>query len=116
MNISEKIKKVRQLKGYKQEFLAEKMNISQKQYSLYESNDANLKWKTIERIAAALEIDPVKLIVFDETQIFNNCHQSGNLFLSSNLNNIIDKEFLQELINQLKIKDEQIKSLLDKLK
>ena len=40
MNIGEKIKKVRQLKGYKQEFLAERLGVSKKQYSMYESTDS----------------------------------------------------------------------------
>jgi transcriptional regulator with XRE-family HTH domain len=113
MNIGEKIKKVRQLKGYKQEYLAERIGISQKQYSLYESSDSNLEWQTIEKIAKALEIDAVKLVGFDETQIFNNCTQSGNIF-SSNLHSI-DKEIIDELRHQLKEKDEQIKLLLAKI-
>jgi len=110
MNISEKIKKVRQLKGYKQEFMADKLGVSQKQYSMYENADANLEWHTIEKIASALEIDAVKLVGFDETQIFNNCSQSGNI-ISSNLNSI-DKELIEELRNQLKVKDEQIRLLM----
>lgn len=113
MNIGQKIRKIRTLKGYKQDFIAEKMGVSQKQYSLYESDDANLEWKTIEKIAVALEIEPVKLVGFDETQIFNNCTQSGNIF-SSTLNNI-DKEILDELVGQLKEKDEQIKLLISKI-
>ncbi len=112
MNIGEKIKKVRQLKGYKQEFLAERLGVSKKQYSMYESTDSNLEWNTIEKIASALEIDAVKLVGFDETQIFNNCTQSGNIF-SSNLYNI-DKDLIDELRNQLKEKDNQIKMLLSK--
>jgi len=79
---------------------------------MYESTDANLEWNTIERIAYALEIDAVKLIGFDETQIFNNCNQSGNI-ISSTLNSI-DIEIIEELRNQLKVKDEQIKILLSK--
>ncbi|MBK8353111.1 MAG: helix-turn-helix transcriptional regulator [Saprospirales bacterium] len=100
MNIGQKIRKIRTLKGYKQDFVAEKMGVSQKQYSLYESDDANLEWKTIERIADALEIDATKLIGFDETQIFNNCNQSGTI-ISSTLHSI-DKEVVDELRNQLK--------------
>ncbi|MFN8285056.1 MAG: helix-turn-helix transcriptional regulator [Chitinophagales bacterium] len=114
MNIGQKIRKIRTLKGYKQEFVAEKLGVSQKQYSLYEHDDANLEWHTIEKIATALEIDAVKLVGFDETQIFNNCAQSGTI-ISSTLYNI-DKEIIEELRNQLKEKDEQIKSLISKMK
>lgn len=114
MNIGEKIKKVRQLKGYKQDYMADRLQISQKQYSLYENDDSNLEWKTIEKIAKVLEIDTVKLVGFDETQIFNNCNQSGNIFSSTLYN--IDKDYLLELINQLKIKDLQIQALIEKIK
>lgn len=108
-----KIKKVRQLRGYKQEYLAEKLGISQKQYSLYESSDSNLEWHTVEKIATALEIDAEKLVGFDETQIFNNCNPSANMF-SSNLHSI-NKEIIDELRHQLKEKDEQIRLLLAKI-
>lgn len=111
MNIGEKIKKIRTLKGYKQNYMAELLHISQKQYSLYESSDANLEWKTIEKIAGVFEIDPVKLISFDESHIFNHCNQSG-IFLSSTLSST-DQKIIEELFNQLKIKDEQILKLLE---
>lgn len=112
MNISEKIKKVRQLKSYKQEFMADKLGVSQKQYSMYENADANLEWHTIEKIASALEIDAVKLVGFDETQIFNNCNQQAAGYIISSTFHSIDKEIIEELKNQLKVKDEQIKILL----
>lgn len=115
MNIGEKIKKVRQLKGYKQEYLAEKLGVSQKQYSLYESSDSNLEWHTIEKIASVLEIDAVKLIGFDETQIFNNCNQQAAGNIISSTFHSIDKEIVEELRHQLKEKDEQIKLLISKI-
>ena len=93
--------------------MAQKLGVSQKQYSLYESDDANLEWKTIERIAVAFGIDPVNLIGFDEREIFSNITQSGNV-VSSTLNNK-NKEVIDELIKQLKEKDEQIKLLISKI-
>lgn len=115
MNIGEKIKKVRQLKGYKQEFMADKLGVSQKQYSLYESLESNLEWHTIEKIASALEIDPVKLIGFDETQVFNHCNQQAAGNIISSTFHSIDKEIIAELRSQLNVKDEQIRILLQKL-
>jgi hypothetical protein len=58
-------------------------------------------------------MDPVNLIGFDEREIFSNITQSGNV-VSSTLNNK-NKEVIDELIKQLKEKDEQIKLLISKI-
>lgn len=76
--IGTKIRKIRELKGYSQEFLASKIGISQRAYSKLEMNQIKISWDRINSIAEILDIDPIEMLTFDDNLIFNNCSQSGN--------------------------------------
>lgn len=56
MNIGDKIRKVRELKGYKQEYVAEKVGLSVTAYGNIERNDSSLTFDRLEQIAEALEV------------------------------------------------------------
>ncbi len=77
------IKKIRELRGYSQEYLATKLNISQKQLSLYESDKSKIDIHKLDKFAAALDVDPFSILTFDEKHFFNNCTQSGNFYNSN---------------------------------
>lgn len=89
-NIGDKIRKVRELKGYTQDFMAGKLEMSQRAYSKIENNDIKLDWGRIEDISKILEIEPTDLVSFDDSLVFNNCTQSGKA-------NIIHNNFPLEL-------------------
>lgn len=66
MTIGESIKKARLDKGLTQKELGEKLGgISQQQIGQWETNKANPKKETIEKIAAALDADPFSLYSFE---------------------------------------------------
>ena len=65
MLIGEKIRKVRELKGYSQEYLAIKLGISQKTYSKLESNQSRLDFTRLDKIATIFEIDIIQLLSFN---------------------------------------------------
>jgi transcriptional regulator with XRE-family HTH domain len=77
VNIGYKIRKVRELKGFTQDFLAQELNISQKAYSKIERGETKVDNKRISDISKVLEVDPMDLLTFDESFVFNNCIQSG---------------------------------------
>lgn len=56
MNIGDKIRKVRELKGYKQEYVADKVGLSVTAYGNIERNDSSLTFERLEQIADALEV------------------------------------------------------------
>lgn len=56
MNIGDKIRKVRELKGYKQEYVADKLGLSVTAYGNIERNDASLTFDRLEEIANVLEV------------------------------------------------------------
>ena len=78
-NIGIKIRKLRELKGYSQEYMAQKLAVSQRAYSKLERNETKLDWGKITDISTILEIEPMDLVSFDDNLIFNNCTQSGKL-------------------------------------
>lgn len=61
---------MRQLKGYSQEDIAEKLGMSVKGYSDIERGKTNLQMNRLEEIAQILEIDIFELLSFGEKNVF----------------------------------------------
>lgn len=101
--IGNKIRKVREIKGFSQEFMSEKLNLSQRAYSKIEREEIKLDWQRINEIAAILELDPIDLVAFDDSLIFHNCSQSGKA-------NTIYNQFPAELKEQYEKRIGQLES------
>lgn len=56
MNIGDKIRKVRELKGFKQEYVASRLGLSVTAYGNIERNDSSLTFDRLEEIAEVLEV------------------------------------------------------------
>ncbi len=103
--INNKIRKIRELKGYSQEYMADKLNISQRAYGKIESGETKLSWDHIYNISKVLEIEPVDLISFDDSLVFNNCTQSGKI---QNQTNNYPKELKEQHESQTAHLEEEI--------
>ncbi|TAF76857.1 MAG: XRE family transcriptional regulator [Bacteroidetes bacterium] len=79
MSIGFKIKKVRELRNYAQEYMAEKLVMSQAGYSKIERDEVDVNFNKLQQIADTLNIDVTKLIGFDEKNVFVN-HGQLNLW------------------------------------
>ena len=85
-SINLKIKRLREQKGYSQEFMAAKLNISQASYARVESRKTNLSVDRLQKIAAILETDipslqsDPQLIVHSQT---NNEGVYGNNYIEN---------------------------------
>lgn len=108
-NIGSKIRQVRELKGYSQEYMAGKLKVSQHAYSKLETGKTKVDWERVTKIANILEVDPLDMASFDDNLIFNNCTQSGkfehfNNYLTKELNEQYEKriETLQNEIDFLR--------------
>lgn len=66
MTVGERIKKIRLEKGMTQQDLAKRTGINDANIRKYEGGRQNPKLETLERIAAALEVDPYYLVFGDE--------------------------------------------------
>jgi transcriptional regulator with XRE-family HTH domain len=79
VNIGYKLEKLRKMKGFSQEYLAEKLNISQPAYSKIERGEIKVSLEKLPQIAEIFETDLDILLSFDPANIFNNSPQSGNM-------------------------------------
>ncbi len=110
-DIGAKIRKIRTLKGYNQDYMAAKLEVSQRAYSKLENNEIKLDWDRLTNISKILEIDPVELISFDDSLVFHNCQQSGK---QHTFNNFPD-ELRAQYENQIAHLKEEIKFLREQL-
>lgn len=72
-----KIRQLREMKGLSQDYVSNKLGISQRAYSKLERNETKIDWTRISTIAEILELDPLDLVTFEDSLVFNNCRQSG---------------------------------------
>lgn len=109
MEIGFKIKKIRELRNYSQEHMAEKLGISQVSYSRVESGQTKMDLKRLHDIAKVLEIDPVFLLTFDDSFIFNNCNQCGKTVHNYNAASEEEKQKFDLKIQQLEYEINKLK-------
>lgn len=72
MNIGEKVRMIREIKGISQESIATHLNISPQAYGKIEREETKLDFDRIEEIAKYLQVRMEDIINFDEKNIFNN--------------------------------------------
>lgn len=80
MNIGENIRKIRELKGYSQEYLASQLNISPQAFGKIERGETRLDFSRLAEIAAHLKVNPLDIINFDEGKLFGvvRSHELNN--------------------------------------
>ena len=70
--IEEKIRNVRELKNFTQEYMAEKLGITQAGYSKIESGATKLSYSKLAEISKILSIEVEELLAFDSQKYFNS--------------------------------------------
>jgi len=75
MNIHEKIKLLRQLKGWSQEDVADKLGMSPNGYGSIERGDTDVSLSRLEKIAAVFGVNLTELVSFGDKISYN---QTGN--------------------------------------
>lgn len=77
MKAGEKIKQIRELKGYSQEYMAMRLDMSQNNYSPIEAEEVKLTLDRLSQIAEILDVNPLDILSFDKDLVFNNHNQKG---------------------------------------
>jgi|TARA_B110000902_G_C13972701_1_gene461779 transcriptional regulator with XRE-family HTH domain len=119
MNIGLKIRKIRDLKGFSQEYMAEKLNISQAAYSKLEKNQ-NMNFNKLEEVAKILELDSMDVLNFEDSHVFNNHDQQGGNTCSVLIQSFSENERVQfnerikHLENEILFLRNQLESVLNK--
>jgi transcriptional regulator with XRE-family HTH domain len=115
--IGEKIRKIRTIKGFSQDYVSNILNISQAAYSDIENNKSKVNFERIQEIANIFELDISDLISFDENQVFNNTfneNSSGYFNVKKVITETFDKE-RESYIDQIKSLKEEVLYLRKKL-
>ncbi len=110
--IGQKIRKIRELKGIKQDVMAAKLDISQQSYSNLESEKTDIAFSKIEKIAEIFQMSVEDIVSFDEKVVFNNyaSNQANQAYI---INVISEKE--RELYEKtIKLLEDKIKYLENK--
>jgi transcriptional regulator with XRE-family HTH domain len=96
--IGDKIRKIRELRGFSQDSVARDLGIGQGSYSKIESGDTDLSYSRLEQIAQILKTTISELVNFDEERILNNYYNGGENNTNLNNGNIyLDKLLLEEM-------------------
>lgn len=86
--LANRIKKIRELANIKQTYMADKLGISQQQYSALEKGEVKITTEKLQKIATLLNITPEKITEFDEQKLFGNIESSN--FHDSSVGNVIN--------------------------
>jgi transcriptional regulator with XRE-family HTH domain len=106
MNIGSKIRKMRELKGFKQESLAEFLNMSQANLSKIENDELDLQFSKLTQIAKFLDVEVEQIVMLDKAPYFNvENNQNSPALYNSTYN---ERTLIDEL---LKAKDKTIEIL-----
>ena len=120
--IGHKIKKIRELKDFKQDDIAARLNMSQQHYSRIERDEVELNDEKIKNIADVLGVSIETIEHFDDHFFFNYCQtHNTNSQLVSNGNITIEfppdlKQLYEDQISLLKDKVARLEEELKKYK
>lgn len=118
MQVGQKIKKLRELKNFTQEYMAGSLDMTQSAYSKIETGETDVSYSKLEKIAMVLQIRPEDIISFNEHMVFNVMHnQTVNGIQGSHLYFVPEefKKLHEEQIHSLKEEIVYLKSVLDRV-
>lgn len=78
MEVHEKIRKIRELKNFSQENMAEQLQMSVNGYAKIERGEVGLQMVKLEKIADVLGMDVVDLLTVEKNLVFLNMENSTN--------------------------------------
>ncbi|MEM6831767.1 MAG: helix-turn-helix transcriptional regulator, partial [Bacteroidota bacterium] len=97
-----KIKQIRELKTYSLYYMAERLGISQSNYSRYENLETQVSEAMLQQIAEVFELAPEQIKGFDEKVIFsNNNTLHDNSSLTENYCSTINQYVIDSKIEKL---------------
>lgn len=103
--IKNKIKNIRELKNYTQEYMAEKLGVTQAGYSKIEKGKTSLSYEKLVEIGRILDVSVEDIISFDYDRYFNsfnriNGNNNGSILINTE-NTSTMKELYEDKIRLL---------------
>lgn len=114
MDVGEKIKKLRELKNYTQQYMSEQLDLSLSGYGKIERNETDISLSRLEQIANVLGVDMNTILTFEEKHIFNlNNNQLANGIVQNQYTN--QTELIEKIVSQYKEENLYLKQLIKEL-
>jgi transcriptional regulator with XRE-family HTH domain len=118
MKTGENIRKIRDLKGFSQEYLANKLGVSQTAIHTIEASITKVTVGRLNKIAKILEVTPEQILEFSDSKIFNtpfsdNTSNNGNAVTYINVNFEKERQLYERLLAE---KDQIICELKSQIK
>lgn len=113
----QKLRKLRELRNFTQEYMAKSLGMTQQNYSKMEKSEIKFSEDRVEKLAKILDIDVNKLNNFDEKFIFtqnneersfDNGYSNG---LSFNFNVVVGSEELQLSKQKVQLLEKKVQDL-----
>lgn len=117
MSVHEKIRLIRETKGFSQEQLAEKLDMSPSAYGDIERGSSDIKLSRLEKIADSLEVKLSELFELSENgslNIINSMHSNNEtkIHISSSASELEKQLAIVELKDkEIAMKDREIENL-----
>lgn len=104
--IKNKIKNIRELKNYTQEYMAERLGVTQAGYSKIEKGKTSLSYEKLVEIGRILDVSVEDIISFDYDRYFNNFNKitgnnNGSILINTDNNTSALKELYEDKIQLL---------------
>ena len=109
LSVSENIRLIREARGYSQEYIANKLNVTQQAYSNMEKKPETMTLGRLKELAKVLDVSLMVLIAEELTNMQQNINQQGGLAVTK-IDNYINAD------NALKLYENTIKELREELK
>ncbi len=105
LSISENIRLIREAKGFKQDYVASLLNVTQQAYSKMEKNPNIMTLQRLKDLSKILQVNLVTLLGEDNVYIQQNYNQTGGkaatqMVINSEASS--EKELYERLIEELK--------------
>lgn len=110
-----KIRQLRTMKGFSQDYVAAELNLSTRAYGNIESGETQLTFERFEKICGILEVDPMKALGFDEKFIFEQCHDLHYTGINHHYSNPKERELYENRISHLEGEVNYLRLQLEKL-
>lgn len=86
--IGNKIKKIRELKGYTRDYIAAQLEMSISSYSRLERDEISITLRKLQIVSTALGVNYLNILSFDENQLLNYIDNSKSIDLQKPIYNI----------------------------
>jgi transcriptional regulator with XRE-family HTH domain len=100
-----KIKQIRELKNFTQEYVAQQLGLSTRAYSKIETGETQLTINRLNEISGIFGVPPMEVLGFDDKKVFN-------FYNSNDINNVKNINMPEKLIQQY---EETIQALKEQI-